>query len=68
MKWEVIFDPSTPWFAPDFRFDDECFLSNIDEEYLENKVPSLAKWNENDPKSLSNVIAELIELYKIHQV
>lgn len=31
-------------------------------------VPSLAKWNENNPKALSEVVAELVEVYKSHQV
>lgn len=68
LKWEVLFDPSIPWFAPDFRFDDDTFLSSVDENFLEEKVPSLAKWNEADPKSLSGVISELVNLYKCHQV
>lgn len=41
---------------------------NVDETFLEEKVPSLSKWNENDPKALSDVISELISLYKHHQV
>lgn len=41
---------------------------NVDEQFLEEKVPSLSKWNENDPKALSDVITELINLYKLHQV
>lgn len=41
---------------------------NVDEQFLEEKVPSLAKWNENDPRALSDVISELINLYKLHQV
>lgn len=68
LKWEIIFDPSTPWFAPDFRFDDDTFLNNIDEDFLDNMVPSLTKWNESDPKALSDVVSELITLYKTHQV
>ncbi|XP_045493231.1 BRISC and BRCA1-A complex member 2-like [Colias croceus] len=68
LKWEVIFDPSTPWFAPDFRFDDESFLSNIDEENLIKEVPSLCQWNSSDPKALCGVLTELIKLYKFHQV
>lgn len=68
LKWEIIFDSSAPWFAPDFRFDDESFLMNVDEIFLEEKVPSLSKWNENDPKALSDVISELISLYKLHQI
>lgn len=68
LKWEVLFDSTTPWYAPDFRFDDDSFLMNVDEQFFEEKVPSLAKWNENDPKALSNVISELINLYKLHQV
>ncbi|CAH2107473.1 unnamed protein product [Euphydryas editha] len=68
LKWDVIFDPSTPWFAPDFRFDDDSFLSNADEELLTKGVPSLSKWNASDPKSLSEVIYELVNMYKIYQV
>ncbi|KOB67916.1 BRCA1-A complex subunit BRE [Operophtera brumata] len=68
LKWEVLFDASAPWFAPDFRFDDDTFLSIIDEDFLDNMVPSLAKWNENNPKALSEVVAELVEVYKTHQV
>ncbi|CAH0727873.1 unnamed protein product, partial [Brenthis ino] len=68
LKWDVIFDPSTPWFAPDFRFDDESFLINADEESLARGVPSLTEWNSNDPKSLSDVISQLINMYKIHQI
>lgn len=68
LKWEVLFDPTSPWFAPDFRFDDDSFLMNVDELYFEEKVPSLAKWDEHDPKALSNVISELLNLYKLHQV
>lgn len=68
LKWEVLFDASAPWFAPDFRFDDDSFLSSIDEDFLDNMVPSLAKWNENNPKALSEVVAELVEVYKTHQV
>ncbi|XP_026751461.1 BRISC and BRCA1-A complex member 2-like [Galleria mellonella] len=68
IKWEIIFDPTTPWFAPDFRFDDESFLSNVNEEFLEEKLPSLCSWNENDPKALSCVLSELVSLYKNHQI
>ncbi|CAK1553561.1 unnamed protein product [Leptosia nina] len=68
LKWEIIFDPSTPWFAPDFRFDDDSFLATADEEFLNKKVPSLCQWNSSDPKALCGAISELINLYKIHQV
>ncbi|KAJ8732644.1 hypothetical protein PYW07_015243 [Mythimna separata] len=68
LKWEIIFDATAPWFAPDFRFDDDSFLMNVNEHFLEEKVPSLSKWNENDPKALSDVISELINLYKLHQI
>lgn len=68
LKWDVIFDSSTPWFAPDFRFDDDSFLSNADEDLLTKGVPSLTKWNANDPRSLSELIYELVNMYKTHQV
>lgn len=68
LKWEVIFDSLYPWFAPDFRFDDETFLSNVNDEFIEQHIPSLAHWNDKDPKALSCVITELTELYREHQV
>lgn len=68
LKWEVLFDSSTPWFAPDFRFDDDNFLNNADESFLLTNVPSLSNWNGNDPKALGNVITELVKLYKAYQV
>lgn len=68
LKWDVIFDTSTPWFAPDFRFDDDSFLSSANEDYLTKSVPSLTNWDANNPKSLGDVLSELIKLYKIHQV
>lgn len=68
LKWEVIFDSTTPCYAPDFRFDDETFLTRVEANFLEEKIPSLYKWNENDPKALSDVLSELISLYKLHHV
>lgn len=68
LKWEVIFDTTSPWFAPDFRFDDDSFLNNVDEDFIESRLPSLSKWNDSDPRALSDVVSELISLYKIHQV
>lgn len=68
LKWDILFDPSSPWFAPDFRFDDDSFLMAVDDKFLEENLPSLVKWNENDPKALRNVISELVKLYKHHQV
>lgn len=68
LKWEVLFDSSMPWLAPDFKFDDDSFLSNVDAEFLEENVKSLNKWDETDPKALSDVITELASLYKSYQV
>ncbi|CAG9138515.1 unnamed protein product [Plutella xylostella] len=68
LKWEVIFDLSAPWFAPDFRFDDDSFLNNVDEDFLEKQIPSLSSWDEKNPKCLSKVLSELLSIYKIHQV
>ncbi|XP_072941072.1 BRISC and BRCA1-A complex member 2-like [Epargyreus clarus] len=68
LKWDVIFDASVPWFAPDFKFDDESFLNNADDECILQHIPSLLKWDANDPKSLSHVISEMINLYKLHQI
>ncbi|VVC92856.1 unnamed protein product [Leptidea sinapis] len=68
LKWEVIFDPNTPWFPPDFRFDDENFMSNANEDILVKELPSLCNWNASDPKALCDVISELIKLYKTYQM
>ncbi|CAH2075198.1 unnamed protein product, partial [Iphiclides podalirius] len=68
LKWEVIFDSSIPWFAPDFRFDDDSFLNNPDENFFLQNVPSLTNWNGNDPKALGDVITEFVKLYKTHQI
>lgn len=68
LKWEILFDNSAPWFAPDFRFDDESFLGRFDVNIIEEQLPSLANWNGKDPKALSQVISELINVYKKHQV
>ncbi|XP_041976585.1 BRISC and BRCA1-A complex member 2-like [Aricia agestis] len=68
LKWEVIFDSSVPWFAPDFRFDDDSFFSNVDEDFIEKSLPSLAQWNPSNLRSLNNVLTELICFYKTYQV
>lgn len=68
LKWEIIFDHTAPWFAPDFRFDDDSFLGSLDTETIERKIPSLANWNENDPRALTQVVSELVNLYKQYQV
>ncbi|GBP42012.1 hypothetical protein EVAR_95011_1 [Eumeta japonica] len=68
LKWEIIFDHSAPWFAPDFRFDDESFLNDINDDFVETHLPSLAYWEKNNPKALVKVVSELINVYKMHQI
>lgn len=68
LRWEVLFDVTRPRFAPDFRFDDENFLSNVNADFLERHVASLAQWDISNPKALSNVISELMQLYREYQV
>ncbi|XP_068630473.1 BRISC and BRCA1-A complex member 2-like [Battus philenor] len=68
LKWEVIFDSSAPWFAPDFRFDDDSFLNSPDEDFFVKNIPSLTNWDGNNPNALCDVITEMIKLYKIHQI
>lgn len=66
--WHVVFNHQRPQFAPNFCFDDESFLADPEIPFLEENVPSLASWNSRDPKALLNVIAELLALYRKHQV
>jgi len=62
--WEVIFDGTNPSAPPDFIFDDESFLCDCELDV----IPSLTEWDANNPKSLVNVITELLRLYCRHQV
>uniref|UniRef100_A0A131YK15 BRISC and BRCA1-A complex member 2 n=1 Tax=Rhipicephalus appendiculatus TaxID=34631 RepID=A0A131YK15_RHIAP len=62
VTWEVIFQAHKPELPPDFIFDDTSFLPNIEE------VPSLCEWDSEDDHALTNVIQELLEQYRKHQV
>ncbi|XP_037575032.1 BRISC and BRCA1-A complex member 2 [Dermacentor silvarum] len=62
VTWEVIFQAHKPDLPPDFIFDDTSFLPNIEE------VPSLCDWDSEDDEALTNVIQELLEQYRKHQV
>ncbi|KAH7971903.1 hypothetical protein HPB52_003668 [Rhipicephalus sanguineus] len=62
VTWEVIFQAHKPELPPDFIFDDTSFLPNIEE------VPSLCDWDSEDDQALTNVIQELLEQYRKHQV
>ncbi|XP_066993310.1 BRISC and BRCA1-A complex member 2 isoform X3 [Anabrus simplex] len=68
ISWEIVFNSYRPSFPPDFCFHDESFLSDPEVNILEENVPSLAKWDAEDPKSLLHVISELLALYRKHQV
>lgn len=54
--------------GPDFIFNDNSFLADIDIDTLSVKVPSLTEWNPNDKHALLNVLIELLSCYKQHQV
>lgn len=62
VTWEVIFQAHKPELPPDFIFDDTSFVPNIEE------VPSLCEWDSEDDQALTNVIQELLEQYRKHQV
>lgn len=68
ITWEVVFNSVLPHFPPDFRFDDDTFLSDPEVELIEENVPSLANWDCQDSKSLLRVICELLALYRKYQV
>ncbi|KAH9376082.1 hypothetical protein HPB48_012285 [Haemaphysalis longicornis] len=59
---EVIFNAHRPELPPDFIFDDSSFQPDIEE------LPSLCEWNHEDDSALTNVIQELLEQYRKHQV
>jgi hypothetical protein len=63
-----VFNSILPHFPPDFRFDDDTFLSDPAVELIEENVPSLANWDCQDSKSLLHVICELLALYRKYQV
>ncbi|KAK8780054.1 hypothetical protein V5799_018605 [Amblyomma americanum] len=62
ITWEVIFQAHRPELPPDFIFDDTAFQPNIEE------LPSLCDWNSEDDQALTNVVQELLEQYRKHQV
>ncbi|XP_066993309.1 BRISC and BRCA1-A complex member 2 isoform X2 [Anabrus simplex] len=57
-------------FHPNVRpFIREVMINGrIEVNILEENVPSLAKWDAEDPKSLLHVISELLALYRKHQM
>ncbi|KAG6802092.1 BRISC and BRCA1-A complex member 2 [Apis mellifera caucasica] len=68
LVWNVFFDSQCPEMGPDFIFNDNTFLADIDVDTLSVKVPSLANWNPNDENALLNVLKELLLCYKEHQI
>ena len=68
LTWNVFFDSECPEMGPDFIFNDDAFLANMDVDTLSTNVPSLANWNPNDGDALLNVLAELLSCYKQYQI
>ncbi|XP_015430792.1 PREDICTED: BRCA1-A complex subunit BRE-like [Dufourea novaeangliae] len=68
LNWNVFFDSQCPEMGPDFIFNDDTFLMDMNIDTLSIKVPSLAKWNLNDRNALLNVLMELLACYKEHQI
>lgn len=68
VTWNVLFDSHCPEMGPDFEFNDNSFLVDMDVDTLSTKVPGLAKWDPNHPDALVNVLLQLIACYKQHQV
>nr|XP_033327231.1 BRISC and BRCA1-A complex member 2-like [Megalopta genalis] len=54
--------------GPDFLFNDDTFLTDMNIDTLSDRLPSLTKWNVNDQDALLNVLMELLLCYKQHQV
>ena len=68
LTWNVFFDSECPEIGPDFLFNDDAFLANMDVDSFSTNVPSLANWNPNDGDALLNVLVELLSCYKQYQV
>ena len=68
LTWNVFFDSECPEMGPDFIFNDDAFLANMDVDSFSTNVPSLANWNPNDGDALLNVLAELLSCYKQYQI
>ncbi|XP_078037659.1 NAD(P)HX epimerase isoform X1 [Augochlora pura] len=68
LTWNVFFDSQCPEMGPDFLFNDDTFLMDMNIDTLSARLPSLAKWNVNDQNALLNVLMELLLCYKQHQV
>lgn len=68
LVWEVRFDSNCPEQAPDFLFDDDSFTLFLDAELVSERVPSLDRWNIEDPECLSSVVQELLNLYTTYQL
>ncbi|XP_003699445.1 BRISC and BRCA1-A complex member 2 [Megachile rotundata] len=68
LTWNVFFDSQCPEIGPDFIFNDNTFLADMDIDTLSAKVPSLTKWNPNNTNALLNVLTELLSCYKQYQM
>lgn len=68
LTWNVFFDSQCPEIGPDFIFNDNTFLADMDIDTLSAKVPSLTKWNPNNANALLNVLIELLSCYKQYQM
>lgn len=71
MNWDVVFNIESPMMCPDFNFNDDYFLSSIDDEVirrLEQNVPTYFDWDSSDANSLLRLLMEFLVQYKAHQV
>ncbi|XP_017881011.1 BRISC and BRCA1-A complex member 2-like [Ceratina calcarata] len=68
LTWNVFFDSQCPDMGPDFIFNDNNFLSDMDINTLSAKIPSLAAWNPTNKDALLNVLIELLSCYKKYQI
>lgn len=68
VQWDIVFNLGRPRLAPDFNFNDEPFVDELNLDELKTHVPDLVRWNLDDPKRLLLVIQQFIQLYKRHQI
>ena len=68
VQWDIVFNLGRPRLAPDFNFNDDTFVDELNLDELKTHVPDLVRWNPDEPKCLLLVIQQFIKLYKRHQI
>ncbi|KAK4288529.1 hypothetical protein Pmani_038441 [Petrolisthes manimaculis] len=68
LSLHLLFYPEEPWIPPDLSFSDTQFASRITTKDLEEQVPSLNSWNCNEDDIIAQLLHQLLQYYKQHQL